>query len=98
MPEDTADKDIQRAYRRLARKYHPDANPEDLRADDRFKELSVAYDVLGHADKREEYDGLRRLGPMTASGPCRFCGTGQTLPGRTRAAKQLGIGSESLPK
>ena len=66
---DTAgDKDIQRAYRRLARKYHPDADPDNPEAEERFKELSAAYDVLGDADKRKEYDELRRLGPMAAAG------------------------------
>ena len=66
---DTAsDKDIQRAYRRLARKYHPDANPDNPEAEDRFKELSAAYDVLGDAGKRKEYDEVRRLGPMAATG------------------------------
>lgn len=68
VPEGATDKDIQRAYRRLARKHHPDANPGDPQAEDRFKEVSAAYDVLGHDDKRKEYDELRRLGPMAGAG------------------------------
>lgn len=63
-------KDIQRAYRRLARQYHPDANPGDRHAEERFKEVAASYDVLGDAEKRKEYDELRRLGPMaTGFGP-----------------------------
>jgi molecular chaperone DnaJ len=64
---DTAsDKEIQRAYRKLARQFHPDANPNNPEAEERFKEISAAYDVLGDAEKRKEYDELRRLGPMAA--------------------------------
>ena len=60
--ETASDKEIQRAYRKLARQYHPDANPNDAQAEERFKEISAAYDVIGDAEKRKEYDELRRLG------------------------------------
>lgn len=49
-------KDIKAAYRRLARKYHPDVNPGDKSAEDKFKELSEAYEVLGDKEKRSKYD------------------------------------------
>ncbi len=49
-------KDIRAAYRKLARKYHPDVNPNDKAAESRFKELSNAYDVLGDAENRQKYD------------------------------------------
>ena len=66
---DTAtQKEITRAYRKLAREYHPDANPGDAAAEERFKEISAAYDVLGDAEKRKEYDEVRRLGPMGGFG------------------------------
>ena len=62
---DTAtQKEITKAYRKLARELHPDANPGNAAAEDRFKEVSAAYDVVGDEAKRKEYDEVRRLGPM----------------------------------
>ena len=57
-------KDIKSAYRKLSRQYHPDANAGDAGAEERFKEVSAAYDVVGDETKRQEYDEVRRLGPM----------------------------------
>jgi molecular chaperone DnaJ len=48
--------EIKKAYRKLARKYHPDTNPDDKKAEERFKEISQAHDVLGDPDKRKQYD------------------------------------------
>src|SRR5262249_15453984 len=48
--------EIRKSYRRLARKYHPDLNPGDKAAEDRFKKLQEAYDVLSDAKKRQMYD------------------------------------------
>ncbi|ACY95841.1 MULTISPECIES: molecular chaperone DnaJ [Thermomonospora] len=53
--------EIKKAYRKLARKYHPDANRGDAEAEERFKEISEAYDVLSDEKRRREYDEARRL-------------------------------------
>jgi molecular chaperone DnaJ len=75
--EKAAPKDITKAYRKLARELHPDANPDDPKAEERFKEVSAAYDVVGDEEKRKEYDEVRRLGPMAGG----FGGPGGGAPG-----------------
>ncbi|MBN1202134.1 MAG: DnaJ domain-containing protein [Anaerolineae bacterium] len=55
---DASDKEIQRAFRRLARQYHPDVNPGDKAAEEKFKEINEAYEVLGDKEKRKKYDQL----------------------------------------
>jgi molecular chaperone DnaJ len=72
--KDASAKDITRAYRRLARQFHPDANPGDAAAEERFKEISAAYDVVGDEAKRTEYDEVRAAGPMGGFGPGGFAG------------------------
>jgi molecular chaperone DnaJ len=60
--------EIKKAYRKLARRYHPDRNPDDKQAEARFKEISQAHDVLGDPDKRKQYDS--GSGPFAAgAGP-----------------------------
>lgn len=54
-------KEIRKAYRKLAQKWHPDANPGNKAAEEKFKEISAAYDVVGDPDKRKEYDEARTL-------------------------------------
>jgi molecular chaperone DnaJ len=61
-------KEITRAYRKLARELHPDANPGDSAAEDRFKEVSAAYEVVGDDTKRKEYDEVRKMGPLGGFG------------------------------
>ena len=59
VPKNAAEKDIKSAYRKLARKWHPDANPTNPKeAEERFKEISEAYEVLGDPEKRKKYDVL----------------------------------------
>ena len=48
--------EIRKAYRKLARKYHPDVNPNNSKAEDRFKEISLAYEILSDKEKRTRYD------------------------------------------
>ena len=55
------DKEIKQAYRKLARKYHPDANKGDAASEEKFKEISEAYNVLSDAKRRKEYDEARSL-------------------------------------
>src|SRR5918995_3234609 len=54
----STDKEIKQAFRKLARKFHPDVNPGDKSAEGRFKEINEAYEVLGDPDKRRKYDEL----------------------------------------
>lgn len=54
--KDAGDAEIKSAYRKLARKYHPDLNKDDKDAAEKFKEISCAYDILGDKEKRKKYD------------------------------------------
>ena len=60
--------EIKKAYRKLAMKYHPDRNPGDKEAADKFKEASEAYEILGNAEKRERYDRFGHAGTQFGPG------------------------------
>ena len=75
------EKEIKRAYKNLARKLHPDQNPGNAVAEEKFKDVSGAYDVLGDAEKRKEYDEVRQMvaagyAPGGAGGGGPFSGPG----------------------
>ena len=61
VPKTAAADEIKQSYRKLARKYHPDANKGDRKAEERFKEISEAYNTLSDEKKRKEYDEARSL-------------------------------------
>jgi molecular chaperone DnaJ len=68
VPDSASPEEIKKAYRRLAKQYHPDANPNNAQAAERFKEISEAHAVLSDADKRKQYDQMRRLGAFDGEG------------------------------
>ncbi|WP_330297665.1 molecular chaperone DnaJ [Streptomyces sp. NBC_00503] len=80
VPKDATEAEIKKAYRKLAREFHPDANKGDSSAEERFKEISEANDILGDPKKRKEYDEARALfgsggfrpGPGGAGGQFNF--------------------------
>jgi DnaJ-class molecular chaperone len=94
--KNASQKDIQKAYRKLARKFHPDVNPDDKAAEEKFKELSEANEVLSDPEKRKRYDELGRSyqqygrrrpatsGPMGAAG-----GDGRRAQYRTMSEEDL---------
>src|SRR5262245_60858225 len=70
---DATDDAVKKAYRKLARDFHPDRNPGDKQAEARFKEIQDAYDILGDSKKRAQYDrfgfaGAHRGGPDGGGG------------------------------
>jgi molecular chaperone DnaJ len=68
VPRDASDRDIKSAFRRLARELHPDVNPDDPTAEDRFKEVAEAYEVLSDAEQRARYDRFGHAGVHGAGG------------------------------
>jgi molecular chaperone DnaJ len=65
--EKASPEEIKKAYRRLAKQYHPDANPDNPQAAETFKQISEAHSVLSDAEKRKKYDMMRRLGAFDTS-------------------------------
>jgi molecular chaperone DnaJ len=86
--KDATEKEISRAYRKLAKQFHPDANQGNPQAEERFKEVSAAYDVLGDAEKRKEYDQVREMVASGVGGPGGFGGGGGGFPGGFGAGGQ----------
>jgi molecular chaperone DnaJ len=89
VPKNASAAEIKKAYRKLAQKHHPDAKPGDKESEDRFKEISAAYDVLGDEEKRAAYDRVREMGPAGFGG---FPGAG----GRPGSGYPGGFSYESV--
>src|ERR671914_2422666 len=79
--------EIRRAYRKLARKHHPDANRDDPKAEDRFKEIQHAYEILSNPEKRREYD----------EGPRTYFGSQSAGRGGQGGARAGGLSDPSGP-
>lgn len=95
VPDSASQDDIKKAYRRLAKQYHPDANPNTPSAAERFKEISEAHATLSDADKRQQYDQMRRYGAFDGM-PRRPAGAGAQGraggPGATAGAEEFEFG------
>lgn len=76
VPQTATTDEVKKAFRRLAKQHHPDRNPNNPQASDRFKEINEAHDVLSDAEKRKKYDTLRRYGAFAGGRP-----TGTRGPG-----------------
>lgn len=74
VPRTATEQELKRAYRQLARKYHPDANPDDPEAEAKFKEIAVAYETLSDAERRAHYDRFGADGPSMGGGGDPFGG------------------------
>ncbi len=80
VPKNATQAEIKKAYRKLAQTYHPDANQGDKSAEERFKEISAAYDVVGDEAKRKQYDQVRDMA-SSGFGAGGFPGAGTAGPG-----------------
>ncbi len=83
---------IRKAFRKLARKYHPDVNPGDKKAEEKFKEISEANDILSDPKKRKIYDQLGFYSDKIDPAAAEACGAGRLRTGRawSRAAQERG--------
>ena len=87
VPKTASEKEIKQAFRKLARKHHPDVNPGDKAAEAKFKEINEAYEVLGDPDKRKEIRRARRqLADVRAAGAQRWTAVRRWLGVRHREA------------
>ncbi len=82
--------EIKKAFRRLAKQYHPDRNPNNPQAAERFKEINEAHDVLSNPEKRKKYDTLRRYGAFAGTGNASSRGRREGTAGGGRGAPDSG--------
>src|SRR5919199_6603693 len=91
VPASASADEIKKQYRRLAAKHHPDKNPNDPKAAETFKAISEAYQTLGDAEKRKQYDDMRRLGAFGGFGT-RTSSRTQGRPGAAHGYPPPGAG------
>lgn len=96
VPESADADQIKKAYRKLAKKHHPDANPDDPRSAERFKEISEAYGVLSDKEQRSKYDRMRRLGAFDSMRTARSTAGGRPQSGQEEHFDFGDIGSFGL--
>ena len=97
VPASATQDEIKKQYRKLAAKHHPDKNPNDAKAAERFKEISEAYHVVGDPEKRKQYDDMRRLGAFDGFGGARRgAGARPGAPGGATGGAEGGFRFEDL--
>lgn len=91
VPRGATDEDIRKAYRRLARKHHPDANPNAPHAEERFKEIQQAHEILSNPKKRRAYDESSRPSPQRSTGSPRVATSGRPRERTTGSVDLSGL-------
>ena len=91
--KDVSEAELKKTYRKLSRKYHPDTNPGDAKAEAKFKEISEAYSVLSDSKERAEYDQMRAMGPGPRFNPG---AGGQQYSGGFPGGANMGGGFEDV--
>ncbi len=91
--KDVSEAELKKTYRKLSRKYHPDTNPGDSKAEAKFKEISEAYSVLSDSKERAEYDQMRAMGPGPRFNPG---AGGQQYSGGFPGGANMGGGFEDV--
>lgn len=91
--KDVSEAELKKTYRKLSRKYHPDTNPGDAKAEAKFKEVSEAYSVLSDSKERAEYDQMRATGPGPRFNPG---AGGQQYSGGFPGGANMGGGFEDV--
>ena len=87
VPAEASADEIKKAYRKLAQTYHPDANPDDAAAEEKFKEISEAYATISNAEQRKEYDQVRRM--VSSGGFAGYGGPGGGFGGQQVRVEDL---------